>query len=425
MVDLPRYAELYKSTVQILDRNPQGITISRMEFEVAADLGLTAEQRSIPHQNDVRSEFQYRLAWARTHLKRAGIACNPRRGIWQLKEPEAFDQRLDDRLDVLIESVSAKEAEPLAPDPGPGPAFAPTPRGFENVPTLPTDRERADPAQIALHRAILRRIRSIDQNISRIQNTHTLLFDEYVDYATFVSNDIDDIDVPTIWSVGSALTDMIGRLQTRYDNAVSSDKLGDTDDLPDDLILAALAQLSRDHAAFIMGFAQGRDLAARAVALSHLGFDAGEHGRRAKAVLAPMLSVAGLLAKRANRMITMIDRALNTSDEKTIALVGSATAVATRSVVSFGRAVAPLLGPIVVGSAVIGTPLDIAMKLSGDPNWETLRAAMIFLRDNANVLASFAGHDPVMRRWLEWLIDQIKLHGSSIDNDAGADVGRR
>lgn len=416
MRELPTYAELYASIIRVLENCPEGATISRMEAEVAADLSLTSEQLAVPHQNDVRSKFQYRLAWARTHLKRAGVAANLRRGVWQLRKPEEPD--VPDFI-VPFNTISIQAQEPRVPDPGPGPIFAPTPKGFESFPTPPTEAERADLGQIALHRTILRRIKKIDQHIGRIQNTHPVLHDEYIDYASFVSNDIDDIDVPAIWSTGCALVDMIARIQARYDHAARGNNVVDSDNLPDELILASLVQLSRDHAAFIMGFEQGRDLAARAVNLSQLGHDAVEHGQRAKAVLAPMLSVAGLLAEKANRMIKMIDRALSVSDERTMALVGSATAVATRSVVAFGRAVSPLVRPVVVGGALFGAPVEVAMKLSGDPNWETIRAAMIFLRDNAPALASFAGHDPVLRRWLEWLIEQIRLHGASNDGDAG------
>lgn len=329
------------------------------------------------------------------------------------------------RIAELIEAAREEPGPPPEPDPGPGPVLAATPSGFETVATPPTVSERTDPMQISLHQAILRRIRRLDPEIVRVLNTHRLLHAEYVDYASFISNDLADVDVPTIWSTGGALVEVIGKLEERYNRAKASGRLTDLEDLPDESILANLNQLARDHAAFVMGFAQGRDLAARAATLRQLGGNPEEQSRRAKAVLAPMLSAAGLLAERASRMIGMIDRALDVPDEKTHMILGAATAVATRSVVSFGRAVAPLLPPALAVGAVVGSPLDVGMKLSGDPNWESLRAAMLYLRDNADALASFASHDHVMRRWLEWLIDQIKLHGSSIDEDADGSGSRR
>lgn len=345
--------------------------------------------------------------------------------LWPQSEWGKGALHINRRIAVLIEAARAGDSPPPEPDPGPGPVLAVTPRGFETVATPPTLSERTDPMQISLHQAVLRRIRRLDPEIVRVLNTHRLLHAEYVDYASFVSNDLADVDVPTIWSTGAALVDMIGKLEGRYERATASGRIADLDELPDETILANLTQLARDHAAFVMGFAQARDLAARAATLRQLGGNPEEQRRRAKAVLAPMLSAAGLLAERARRMVGMIDRALDASDEKTIMVLGAATAMATRSVVSFGRAVSPLLPPALAVSYVVGSPLDVGMKLSGDPNWESLRAAMLYLRDNADALASFANHDPVMRRWLEWLIDQIKLHGSAIDDDAGGDGSRR
>jgi hypothetical protein len=345
--------------------------------------------------------------------------------LWPQAEWNKGFVHINKRIAGLIEAARAEQSPPPEPDPGPGPVLAATPVGFETVATPPTVSERNDPMQISLHQSVLRRMRRLDPEIVRVLNTHRLLHAEYVDYASFVSNDLADIDVPTIWSIGGALVEVIGKLEERYDRARVSGRLADLEELPDEAILANLTQLARDHAAFVMGFAQGRDLAARAATLRQLGGNPDEQSRRAKAVLAPMLSAAGLLAERASRMIGMIDRALDVPDEKTHMILGAATAVATRSVVSFGRAVAPLLPHALVVGAAVGSPLDVGMKLSGDPNWESLRAAMLYLRDNADALASFASHDHVMRRWLEWLIDQIKLHGSSIDDDVDRAGSRR
>jgi hypothetical protein len=337
--------------------------------------------------------------------------------LWPQDEWDQGSKHINGRIAGLIDAERQAIKPPPEPDPGPGPVLTPTPNGFETTPTPPTVSERADRIQISLHQAILRHIGRLDPEIIRIKNTHRLLYDEFVDYATFVANSLVDVDVPTIWSTGGALIDMIGRLEAQFERAQTSERSSDLDELPNELIMASLTQLARDHAAFVMGFTQGRELAARAAALRQLGPSSREHGRRAKDVLNPMLSVAGLLAERAGRMIGMIDRALDASDEKTIVLAGAATAVATRSIVSFGRALAAGWLPLTIASAVVGTPVDITMKLSGDPNWETIRAAMIYLRDNASALSAFASHDPVMRRWLEWLIEQIKLHGSALDND--------
>lgn len=117
MIELPRYSELYKAAIAILSRNSDGIPIVRMEQEVAKELSLTSDQLSVPHRNDPRSEFQYRLAWTRAHLKRAGIADNARRGIWRLVRSEKGDADFDRRVAALVgEEPPSSAATALTPE---------------------------------------------------------------------------------------------------------------------------------------------------------------------------------------------------------------------------------------------------------------------------------------------------------------------
>ena len=45
---------------------------------------LTDEQRAVEHGSGNRTYFEYRLAWARSYLKKAGAIDNSERGVWQL-----------------------------------------------------------------------------------------------------------------------------------------------------------------------------------------------------------------------------------------------------------------------------------------------------------------------------------------------------
>jgi hypothetical protein len=78
-----------------------------------------------------------------------------------------------------------------------------------------------------------------------------------------------------------------------------------------------------------------------------------------------MLQVALLLAQRARTLVQAIDRALDTA-----ALVAAGVSTATRSIVAFGRAVAPIVGPAAIVAGLAGANLS---SLAGDPNAETLR----------------------------------------------------
>ncbi|WP_186416841.1 winged helix-turn-helix domain-containing protein [Bosea sp. CS1GBMeth4] len=82
----PTYSEYQDSTLKVLMRYPGGAHIRIIEREVAADLKLSSHQLSLRHYNDPRSDFQYRLAWARTRLKQDGLVKIVSRGIWALTE---------------------------------------------------------------------------------------------------------------------------------------------------------------------------------------------------------------------------------------------------------------------------------------------------------------------------------------------------
>jgi restriction system protein len=62
------------------------MTIEEMADEIPAVMKLTDEQRAVEHGKGGRSEVEYRLAWARTYLKKAGALENSARGVWRLTQ---------------------------------------------------------------------------------------------------------------------------------------------------------------------------------------------------------------------------------------------------------------------------------------------------------------------------------------------------
>lgn len=60
------------------------LTIEEMTDPVARAMQLSDAQREVGHGASGRSEVDYRMAWARTHLKRAGLLENSQRGVWRL-----------------------------------------------------------------------------------------------------------------------------------------------------------------------------------------------------------------------------------------------------------------------------------------------------------------------------------------------------
>lgn len=59
-------------------------SVDELEAKVAQELGLSEKVQGLLHRDGPRTEFSYRLAWARTFLKGARAVQNSERGIWSL-----------------------------------------------------------------------------------------------------------------------------------------------------------------------------------------------------------------------------------------------------------------------------------------------------------------------------------------------------
>lgn len=71
--------------VPVLVRALEGIgreaRVHELEDIVAREMNLSSDQLSIGHDKS-RTEFQYRLAWARTYAKKDGLVDSPGRNRW-------------------------------------------------------------------------------------------------------------------------------------------------------------------------------------------------------------------------------------------------------------------------------------------------------------------------------------------------------
>ena len=72
-------------TLQALKTRGGSASIQELAEQITSDMGLPDKALDAPHPRSPRSEFEYRLAWARTDLKiYAGAIDNPSRGIWKI-----------------------------------------------------------------------------------------------------------------------------------------------------------------------------------------------------------------------------------------------------------------------------------------------------------------------------------------------------
>lgn len=81
---VPKYGDLITATyaaLKILGGSGKNEEIEEKASEV---LSISDEILEIPHLNGSLSEINYRLAWARTLLKKHGAITNSARGVWSI-----------------------------------------------------------------------------------------------------------------------------------------------------------------------------------------------------------------------------------------------------------------------------------------------------------------------------------------------------
>lgn len=82
--EVPTYDAYLWPIIERLRAHGGSMTIEEMVDDVATAMELSERQRGIEHGETGRSEIDYRMAWARTYLKKAGVLENSERGVWRL-----------------------------------------------------------------------------------------------------------------------------------------------------------------------------------------------------------------------------------------------------------------------------------------------------------------------------------------------------
>jgi len=115
---LPKYNELLNPLLQALHDLGGSGTIEEISSKVSETLDLPEDVLNIPHDPDKGSQTEvgYRLAWARTYLKKYGLLDNSERGVW-LIVPEKKDISEVDPQHVVktVREMSRKGSAKLPP----------------------------------------------------------------------------------------------------------------------------------------------------------------------------------------------------------------------------------------------------------------------------------------------------------------------
>ncbi len=81
-MEVPTHLELLNPTLNSLLKLGGSASIEELAEQVIEDLHPPQEIIQQVHGKGSQTEFEYRLAWARTNLKKFGLITNSARGVW-------------------------------------------------------------------------------------------------------------------------------------------------------------------------------------------------------------------------------------------------------------------------------------------------------------------------------------------------------
>jgi restriction system protein len=132
MTKVPTFDQLMNPLITALRELGGSGSIDEIYERVIQNLRLPEDVLSVLHDPEAsnQTEVYYRLAWARTYLKKYGVVTNSSRGVWSLSKPDLTSVdaknvvktvRENDKKDKLAKTApgtppAANEAEADAPD---------------------------------------------------------------------------------------------------------------------------------------------------------------------------------------------------------------------------------------------------------------------------------------------------------------------
>ena len=119
---IPQYHELMWPVLKALKELGGSGSVQEIYHRVVEDEGFTEEQQAVITKDGRMPEIQYRLHWARTHLKGIGAANNSTRGVWTITEKGqhlTFEQMQADTKAWRAEFQAKKQTKKVADIDGP------------------------------------------------------------------------------------------------------------------------------------------------------------------------------------------------------------------------------------------------------------------------------------------------------------------
>jgi restriction system protein len=112
---IPKYDGFFEPLLAVMHQLGGSASVAEQEDAVASLLNLSPKEISEVHSGN-RTKVSYRLAWARTYLKRFGILENSARGIWSLTPLGSKTHAIDkDEVKRAVQALDEKTKK-AAPD---------------------------------------------------------------------------------------------------------------------------------------------------------------------------------------------------------------------------------------------------------------------------------------------------------------------
>lgn len=108
---VPTHDKMMIPTLEALKLLGGSGSIDEINEKVYEVTGYDEEILEIPHdESGVQTKVEYRLAWARTYLKKYGLIENSSRGVWALIDNEIDTKKLDS--DTILKKVREETKKP-------------------------------------------------------------------------------------------------------------------------------------------------------------------------------------------------------------------------------------------------------------------------------------------------------------------------
>jgi restriction system protein len=114
-VAVPRYEEFFNPLLMAMHQLGGSASLVELDDATLSVMGLQPEVTEVPHGDTGGTEVQYRLAWARTYLKKYGLIVNSARGVWALTAAGQVTTTIEPK--VVQRAVRAQRQHPVTAGP--------------------------------------------------------------------------------------------------------------------------------------------------------------------------------------------------------------------------------------------------------------------------------------------------------------------